>query len=638
MLQALRDKTSGWVAIVVVGLLAIPVAFFGIESYFEVRTPTYVAKVGDQEISQGEFRRRFADYRERMRQQMGESFNPAIFEQPTFRREFLERLIDEEVLVQAAERIGAAATAAALRAEIEKIDAFKVDGKFDARQYQLLLSAQRMTVEGFEQDLRRELSARKLPTEVGATALVTDDQVDRYLALRDETRDFRFVIVPVLPASAEEPAQDVIQAYYDQNSDRYALPERVSISYIEIDAAKLNVPAEPTDEVLRERYSEQRARFESAEQRLVSHILVAVPTDAAADAQKTASEAAAAIVAEVRAGADFATLARERSDDIGSRATGGDLGWVEKNGILQPAFEDTLFKLEVGQVSDPVRTDEGFHVILLREIKPAVVRTFEDVRSELVEQYRSGERERLYGEAYARAVEQIYEDPTALQAAADAAGLPVQLTGLFSREGGAGIAADPRVVEAAFSDTVLVDGAVSEPIELGPNRVVLIKLDQHEPRASRPLDAVRAEVVASVQREAAEKATTERADELKRRFEAGETLDAIAQEIGATVNDAAGTGRNAFNHDAAVVAEAFRMLPPSLGQVSRGRVALPAGGYALIELKGVTAADPRQVAAAVREQARQTLAQGQSFTESRALIEALRAAVEIRVVEERLGT
>jgi peptidyl-prolyl cis-trans isomerase D len=637
MLQALRDKTSGWVAIVVIGLLSIPVAFFGIESYFEIRTPTYVAKVGDKEISQEEFRRRFGEYRERMRQQMGEAFNPAMFDQPTFRREFLDRLIDEEVLVQAAERTGAAATAAALRAEIDKIDAFKVDGKFDARQYQLLLNAQNMTVERFEQELRRDLSARKLPGEVGATALVTDEQVDRYLALRDETRDFRYAIVPPTDPAPEEPTAEAIQAYYDQNADRYAAPEQVSISYVEIDAAKIDVPAEPDEATLRARYEEQRARFESPEQRLVSHILVAVGSDADADAQKAAQEKAAAIATEIQGGADFAAIARERSDDVGSRATGGDLGWVEKNGVLQPAFESALFGMGAGEVSQPVKTDEGYHVIQLREIKPAVTRTLDEVRAELVEQYRTGERDRLYTELSARVIDRIYEDPTALQAAAEAAGLPVQQAGPFPREGGTGVAADPRVVEAAFSDTVLVDGAVSEPIEIGPNHIVLVKLDQHKPRANRPLEEVRAEVIASVQREAAAKATTERATQLEQRFVGGESLEAIAAEVGATVNEALATGRNAFNHDAAVVAEAFRMAPPSADKPSRARVALPVGGYALVELTAITPADPTKADAAAREAARQTLSQGQSFTESRALVEALRAAIEIRVVEERLA-
>ncbi len=637
MLQALRDKTSGWVAIVVIGLLCIPVAFFGIESYFETRVPTYVAKVGDKEISQEEFRRRFREYRERMRQQMGTAFNPAMFDQPTFRREFLDRLIDEEVLVQAAERTGATATAVALRAEIEKIEAFKVDGKFDARQYQLLLNAQNMTVEGFEQELRRDLSARKLPTEVGSTALVTDDQVDRYLALRDETRDFRYAIVPPSEPVLEEPSAEAIQAYYEQNAARYASPEQVSISYVEIDAAKIDVPAEPDEATLRARYEEQRARFASPEQRLVSHILVAVAADADADAQKAAQEKAAAIVAEIKGGADFVAVARERSDDIGSRASGGDLGWVEQNGLLQPAFESAVFAMAAGEVSQPVKTDEGFHVIQLREIKPALTRTLDDVRAELIEQYRAGERERLFTELSARVIDRIYEDPTALQAAADAAGLPVQQAGPFAREGGTGIAADPRVVAAAFSDAVLVDGAVSEPIEIGPSHIVLVKLDQHQPRAIRPLEEVRADVVASLQREAAVQATTERATELERRFVGGEPLEKIASETGMTINEALGIGRNAFNHDAAIVAEVFRMAPSAADKPSRARVALPTGGHALVELIAISPADPAKVDAAARDAARQTLSQGQSFTEGRALIEALRATLEIRVVEERLA-
>jgi peptidyl-prolyl cis-trans isomerase D len=638
MLQTLREKTSGWIAFFILAAVSIPFAFFGIEQYFEVRTPNYVAKVGEKEISQDEFRDRFEQYRQNARRQLGESYDAEYFGSTLVKRQVLEQLVNEELLTQAAKAAGTEASDERVRREIAAIPAFQVDGKFDAAQYQLLLQSQGrpLTPAGFEAQIRRDLSAREIPGQVAGTAVVPEAAVDRYLVLREQTRDFAYAILPPPPAPAAEPAQAEIETWYEANKGEFMTEEQVSLRYIDIDAAAIEVPAQPDDETLRQRYEEQRARFVVEEQRLASHILVKVAADADADTLKAAQEKAAAIAVRARAaGADFGALAREASDDIGSKAAGGDLGWVEK-GITQPAFETALFEMQAGAVSDPVKTDDGFHVIQLREVQPGRSKSFEEVRDELAAQYASGERERLFSERTGTLIDQIYKDPTSLDPAATALGLPVQRTAVFGRDGGEGIATTPAVVREAFSDRVLADGGVSDPINISPNRVVAIQLDEHKPRANRPLEEVRAEVVARIQAEAARKAAADAARAIGDRFEQGADLATLATEVGATVAEATGSGRQALNHDGSVVEQAFKLPRPAAGANVRKLVELTGGRFALVELRGVTDGDSAKVEAAQRDAVRTQLQQAAAAAESRALVEALRAVTEVKIVEERL--
>jgi peptidyl-prolyl cis-trans isomerase D len=638
MLQTLREKTSGWIAFVILAAVSIPFAFFGIEQYFEVRTPTYVAKVGEREISQEEFRERFEQYRQNARRQLGEAYDAEYFGSMLVKRQVLEQLVNEELLTQAAAAAGTEASDERVRREIAAIPAFQVDGKFDPEQYRLLLRSQAppLAPAEFESRIRRDVSAREIPGQVSATAAVTDAALDRYLALREQTRDFAYAILPAAAAPAEAPTAEAIAAWYEANKSEFMTEEQVSLRFVEIDASKLDVPAEADEETLRQRYEDQRSRFVVEEQRLASHILVKVAADADAGATKAAQEKAAGIAARARAaGADFAALARELSDDPGSKAAGGDLGWIEK-GITQPAFESALFAMETGTVSDPVKTDEGFHVIRLREVQAGRSKSFEEVRAELAEQYRTGERERLFSERSGTLIDQIYKDPTSLDPAAAALGVEVQRSESFGREGGPGIAAFPAVVREAFSDRVLADGGVSDPITLSEGRVVAIQLDEHKPRAQRPLEEVRDQVIARIQAEAVGKATADKARAFGDRFEQGGDLAAIAAEAGATVADATAVGRQAFNHDGSVVEQAFKLPRPAAGAPLKRLVELTGDRFALVELRAVADGDPSKLDAAIRDAARGQMQQAVAAAESRALVDALRAAVEVRIVEERM--
>ena len=636
MLQTLREKTTGWVAVLILIVLAVPFAFFGVENYFQQQVPTYVAKVDTVEISQDQFRQRFEEYRNRMRQMLGERYDAREFDTPIVKRQVLESLIDEEVLRQAAEKHGLVVSPATLQKEIAAIDVFHVDGRFSPEQYRQVLSGANMNPRTFESRMARDLVTRALPMGVNASGIVTDAYVDAYLALRDQTRTFDYVVVPAPGEDAVgDIGEDAIVAYYEANPSLYQSQETVSVEYVELDASRLEV-AETVDEAtLRERYEESKARYVDPEQRLASHILIQTPANADAQAVQAAQARAADIVAKARMdGADFAELAREYSEDPGSKGTGGDLGWIEK-GVTDAAFEDALFSMAQG-VSDPVKGSDGWHVILLREIKEESGKSFEDARVELEKEYLESERERAYSDAAGRLIDAIYRDPSTLDNAASELGLTVQRAGPFPRSGGPGVFSNPDVQRALFSDSVLVEGLVSDLIEISPGHGIALRVSEHVPAATRPLDEVRAQVTASVRAERQAELGKAALEKALAAIDSLDSLKAYAQENELEVRNAENVGRAGATVDPAIARAAFALPHPAEGGASIGSAHLVGGSNAVIALTAIQAADLSKIDASQRDMLRTQLAQGVASIEAAELVKALRRETKIDVAESRM--
>lgn len=633
MLQAMRSKTSGLFAILIMGLVIISLSLFGIGDYFTGDSATYVAKVGKAEIGPDQFRTRLSDERNRAQSELGSGFDPAMFEDPTRKRALLDRMVEEELLLQAARDAGAELTDGRLKQEIESLEPFQKDGKFDPIQYQILLQARQMTPQGFQEMMRRDLTLREIPRQLEATAAVSDREVDRYLALEGQSRDLRYFLVPA--AAPKPPTATEIAKYYREHASEFMSEEQVAVDYVVLDAAALKIDTTPDEATLRTRYDEQKASFVVGEQRLASHILVAVAEGANATAQKTAATRAATLLAEIRAGKSFADAASTASDDAGSKAAGGDLGWIE-TGMTDPAFEKALFALAPNQISEPVRGAEGYHLIQVREVKPGSSKSFDEVREELAQQVLESERERVFADRSGELIDQVYADPTSLEAAADTLKLKVERTPLFSRAGGPGIAGNPKVVEAAFSDAVLTEGIVSDAIDLGPNRIVLIKQAEHKPKALRPLKDVGSQVAARVQAANAADDVRARARALEKELMGGATLAAVAAKAGVDIADAPGVSRNALNHDSEIVKAVFKLARPSANKPTRALLTLPQDRYALVEITRVREGDPATADKQAREQAKTLMRAALATSETRAFIDSLRKRSEVRIAEDRL--
>lgn len=659
MLQALRDKTSGWIAVVILGLLCIPFAFFGMEQYLFQRNPTYAAMVQapptwwqsapswwpvsmlwqHSQVEADEFRMAFERARQQQRQVQGDAFDSRAFETIDNKRKVLDTLIDQAVLRMAADRDGLQVSDAQVRDTIQSIPAFQVDGKFNAQSYALALASQvpRLTPRGFEQQVREDMQRALIPSQVASSAFVTDSEMQRLMKLLGERRDVSFVMLPP-PAQDNTPVSDAqVKDWYEARKAEYRAPETVTIEYVDVDGSNLPAPAAADEATLRSRYEQEKARFVEPEQRLASHILIKVAPDADAAAQKAAKEKAEKIDAEAKApGADFAALARANSDDEGSKAGGGDLGWVSHDGSMVKPFEDALFAMKPGEVSAPVKTDFGWHVIELRDVKTGKRTSFDEARPELQREQAETDRERQFNDLTGKLVDQVLKNPSSLAAAARTANLPVQTLGPFARGQGSGIAANPAVERAAFSAEHIEDGTVTDPIEITPSHSVLLRVTKHTPERAQMLAQVRDRVVAEIHGERMRKAAAATADAMVAKLRSGESLAALAKAQGLGVNDVPNVPRAAPVPDAAATQAYFTAPPPVAGKASPGKVMLGDGNYLVFAVTKVTEGDPKEATDEQRKQLRQQIAQAEGNNDAQSLLDALRKHMKVTVVESRL--
>lgn len=655
MLQTLRDKTSGWIATVILGLLIIPFAFFGMESYLSQRVDTYAARIAQppswwasaperwpltylwktHDIGAQDYRQRLETLRMRMRDEQGDKFDPKAFESVDNKRKVLDDMIDEQLMRLAAERDGIVVSDVEIRRQIQDIPDFQVDGKFDADRYQLLLASQNppQTPRTFEQTVRDTLQYGLIPSRLARSGFVTDAELDRLMRLLGERRDVSFVVVPTPPVDTAPVTPAQVQDWYKSHARDYRSPETVRLEYVEVDGNTL--PAPVVDEAaLRKRYDEQAAKYSASEQRQVSHILVQVAGDASEADKKAAEARATKLAGQARAaGADFAALARANSDDAGSKASGGSLGWLTKGG-MPGAFDEAAFAMRAGEVRGPVKTDFGWHVIKVDQLRAGTRQPFEAVRAQLEQELLEGDRERAFNELSGKLVDAIYKNPNSLAPAAQSLGLAVQTTAFFPRSGGPGIAADQKVLRAAFSDTLVRDGTASDPIELSPNRTVLIRVIEHRPEAALPLSQVGSAVVMAIRADRQRKAAKAAADALVKAAKVS-GLPAAATAATLAIAEANDVRRGSFVPSREAVEAFFRVPRPQDNLIPVGKTG--AGGQLIVfAIRAVRDGEIGQVTVEERKQLRQQLSQASGSQAQEAFVRAARGKYKITIAEDRL--
>jgi peptidyl-prolyl cis-trans isomerase D len=660
MLQALREKSSGWIATVILGLLMIPFAFFGMEQYLFQRTETFAAKIEapptwwrtapdwwvvrkafwhKEEISVDDFRSAFERVRQNQRAAAGENFDVREFESAENKRRILELLVDERVMRMSTDREGFAIGDLQVRKAIESIPDFQVDGEFDLQRYRLMLAsrAPAMTATQFDQQMREDLKQRLLARQLQESAFVTNAEGQRLIALLGEKRDVSYAVVPPPAADTAPVAAAEIASWYKAHPEDFRSPETVSIEYIEINAATMAPPAAIDENDLKSQYEQDKSRFVEPEQRLASHILVKVEAGADAAAQKAAEARALDLAKRAKAaGADFAALARQYSEDAGSKDGGGDLGWISRNGQMVKPFEDAVFATAASTISGPIKTDFGWHIIQVREMKAGREMPFEQARPELERLFAETARERAYNDLTGMLVDEVLKSPTTLAPAARAANLAVQKLGPFARNQATGIAANQAVLRAAFSDDMKQNRQVSDPIEIGPNHSVLIRVLEYTPERVQPLDKVGPQVVAAVRADRARKALETQGDAVLARLRKGESLAAIANENKWLLADMPGLQRGAPAPTAEANEAYFQVQPPAVGKRSPGKVLTPDGRLVLFEVSKVSQGDNAEITPEIRANFLRELAPRIGEQDALSVGKAERRRMKVQFAEDRL--
>lgn len=606
MLQRIREKIEGWFATLILGLITVPFALWGINSYFDGDSKIHVADVNGMKISADNYRNALDQQRRSIQKYLGKNFQPSLIDNPEFKQRVVEQLALEVLVTQAAHDQGYRVSDGQLAQLIKEDPTFQRDGKFDPGLYQTLLRRAGKDARAIEAGLRDDLVKRQFAAGFGETAILANADVNALIGLLDQKREIGYVTFsPESFAAKVSLAPDAAEAHYRAHVEQYTRPERVRIEYLVLSANELAAKIKPSEDDLRKAYSEDIARFSTPEQRRVSHILINLPASAAEQQQALAK--IEAIRAQALNGADFARLAKQHSQDVGSSGNGGDLGLIER-GLFHPEFERAALALKAGEVSKPVRTKDGYHLIKITALKPEVRKPFAEVRDVIDKELRKRLAEEQFFEMSERFRTLTFEQADSLQPAAQALGLKIAQSDWFTRDGGVGIAADRKVVEAAFDPELRTQGRNSNTLELADNSLVVIRALAHEPAAQRPFTEVRADIEQTLRREAARGAAAKAGENLLTALNGGGDLSVLAKQQGLKPLTPKPFARHqAAGLDPKLVEAVFKAARPADGRPVHGGAEMLNGGYAVFALRRVEPGNPEQADPKVKAQARQML-------------------------------
>ncbi|WP_448131924.1 SurA N-terminal domain-containing protein [Stutzerimonas chloritidismutans] len=575
MLQNIRDNSQGWIAKTIIGIIVMLLALTGFEAIFNAASNNQnAAEVNGEEISRYDLDQAMNMQRRQLAQQLGQDFDASLLDDRLLRDSALGSLIDRMLLLQSAKNANFAFSSEALDQLILQTPEFQVDGAFSAARFDQVIQQMGYSRLQFRQLLEQEMLIGQLRAGISGTGFVTDQQVENFARLEMQTRDFATLTLPA-QQEAIEVGDEQIKDYYEANADRFRTPEQVIVEYVELKKESFFDQVEVSDEELQELYQKQIANL--AEQRRAAHILIETGGELSDDEAKAKIDE---IATRVKNGDDFAAVAKEASQDPGSASEGGDLGFAGP-GVYDPAFEDALYALNEGEVSAPVKSEFGWHIIKLLGVQSPEVPAFESMKPELIRELKTQQVEQRFVETSKQLEDSAFEASDLAQPAQEL-GLMVQTTEAFGRDGGEGITANRQVIQAAFSDEVLVDGANSSVIELDPDTSIALRVKEHLKPAAIPLADVREDIVQQLQRSLAAEAARAKGEQLLADLRKGQQPDdGQWQAVEAATRSQEGVAP-------ALLQAVFRMpRPEQQDKPSYSGVALSNGDYAVVRLNGV---------------------------------------------------
>lgn len=588
MLQRLRDQTQSTGFKIIVAVLVFALAFFGFGA-FNVFAPgdPAVASVNGDDITQGAL---LQETEREKRFLLMEGSESADLDPLQVQSRALERLVTRTLLEQIVEDLDLAAAPSRVNAAVVADPGFQIDGQFNSDLYRRGLSAMGFTPTDYMAALAKQMSSDQLRLAISDSVFATDWETRSFARLMDQKRDLAwlpFTVTHFGEGVAVDAAQ--VETYYEEHRTELMTEETVDAAYVELAWDQmLDDPAiEVTEADLEREHAADKAAAEANEQRRSSHILLRFGDE------RTEAQAIALledISGRIAAGESFAELAQTYSEDPGSARLGGDLGAVGQ-GIFDPDFEAALWALEVGELSVPVKSAFGYHLIRLDGIEAVEFPAFSERRAILEERLRRAAAEALFTERMRELDSLAFENNDSLTAVAEALGLEVQRVEGISRTIGDAVFANADIREALFAADVLLDGNNTAALEYGANRAVVARVDEHHASVLKALDEVRPQIEALLVERTAQARLAEAFDAALARVRAGDGVAAVADEHGLAWQTLEAAGRTDPRPPPEVAEAAFALSRPEAGGKSVGAAALGAGGKAIVTVTRVVEGD-----------------------------------------------
>ena len=584
MLQAIRNNAQGVLVWIVVGLIVVSFALFGLGSYLSGASKVVAASVNGVEISSTELTRAYQNYQERLRKMFGEQYRPEMFGTAQIKNEVLQGLITQELINQMLNEQGYSASSDQVFDKIKKYDAFNEGGHFSAKRYKEVLATQRMNHEVFENDLSREIASQQLRSAVTASAFLTPKEMKILSALENQKREMGYFDVSVKPYQKLMKVTDTdIQTHYENNKQLYLTTEKVQLEYIELNMDDVAALQEVTDEMVKQHYESSPESY------------MASDDDAA---MKQLSE----LRKQILQGADFSEIAKKHSQDKGSAKQGGDLGYLTRG--IEERFDKAVFDLKKGEVSQIIKSKLGFQLVQLDDIRAGdpeersvrhilikaknKLKAFADVK----ESIRSELKYQQAGKVFFDDADQLnnlsYETPDSLEPITEALAMKIKVSPLITRRGGTGLFANPKVLSAAFSDDVLKQGRNSELLEISDTQLIVLRIKEHQVASVKPLDKVKSLIKNNLLQEQASQKAKKVTSDILTRVKNNESIVSIQKRYPEIIwNKKIIISRNADKSSKlpkTLREYVFSMPKPLAEKINWDKVALASGNQAIVAL------------------------------------------------------
>ena len=630
MLQKIREKITGWVAGVILALLAFVFAVWGID--IGSSTATSAAVVDGAEIPIEPVRRAIQNRLAQFQQAYGVDVPDAIVQQ--VRDNVIEGFVINRLLVDRVRKQDYRISDQELTDTVRAMPVFQVGGQFSLESYRAMLSNVGYTPSIFEAEQRQDLEVAQLQNGILNSAFSTSLELDERIRLEREQREISWIEIDIDRFIAEVSVEESdIQTRYEEQSDRYMDPEAVDVEYMQVRLSDISGGISVTEDEIREFYAQEVSRdpmlYTTPDQRRARHILVN-----ADDGEEEARNKALQLAERARAGEEFASIAREESDDSGSASLGGDLDWIER-GAMDAPFEDALFSMEVGEIRGPVKTPFGYHVILLEEIRSGETRSYEETRDELEQLLRDQRAEDIYYDQAETLERLAFEHPDTLEPAAEALGIEAIRIDRMGRSGTAEYGGNTEFVSAAFSEDVLENRENSAAIEIADGHAVVLRVVEHYEAVAKPLDEVRSQIEASLKREIAREQVREAGDEVRDRLMAGEDPQVVAVESGGEFNATILVRRTDTSIPQPVREATFRATAPGGEEPVVDRASMVDGSESIFLLTRVLPGDAADLDDTERQIFREDIIAAAGGAELAAYVEELRSQASVVISTEQ---
>ncbi len=584
MLQAIRNNAQGVFVWIVVGLIVISFALFGLGSYLSGASKVVAASVNGVEISSTAFTRAYQNYQERLRKMFGDQYRPEMFGTTQVKKEVLQGLITQEVMNQMLHEQGYLASSEQILEKIKKYEAFQEGGIFSSKRYKEVLSLQGINGEAFENDLSRDIASQQIRSAITTSAFLTEKEKKTLAALQNQKRKIGYFDISVKPyRKLIKVTDDEIKSYYEKNSQLYLTAEKVQLEYIELNMDDVAALQEVTDKMVKQRYESS-------------------PENYMANDDVTVKNKISALRKQILQGADFAALAKKHSQDKGSAKQGGDLGYLTRG--VGEQFDNVVFALKKGEVSQVIKSKAGFQIIQLDDIRAGdpeerkvrhilikaekKLKPLADVKLAIRKELQYQQAGKVFFDDADQMNNLSYETPDSLEPVADALGLKIKTSSLITRRGGAGLLANPKILSAAFSNEVIKEGRNSELLELSDTQLVVLRLKKHQAASVQALSKVKSRIKNTLLQEKASKKAQEVTSDILARVQNNESIESVKKHYPEIKwNNADWITRQADKKSKLpeqLRQHTFAMPKPLNTKTVWDKVTLPAGSQAVIAL------------------------------------------------------